>query len=55
VSVSYKKRKPDALSVSQLWLQVYSIILSALENTPNEESIAANAANAIVKEIDLGD
>jgi hypothetical protein len=55
VSVSYKKRKPDALSVSQLWLQVYSIILSALENTPNKESIAANAANAIVKEIDLGD
>jgi len=55
VSVSYKKRKPDALSVSQLWLQVYSIILSALENAPNKESIAANAANAIVKEIDLGD
>jgi hypothetical protein len=55
VSVPYKKRKPDALSVSQLWLQVYSIILSALENTPNKESIAANAANAIVKEIDLGD
>jgi len=54
VSVSYNKRKPDALSVSQLWLQVYSIILSALENTPNKESIAANAANAIVKEIDLG-
>ncbi len=55
MSVPYKKRKPDALSVSQLWLQVYSIILSALENTPNKESIAANAANAIVKEIDLGD
>jgi len=55
VSVSYKKRKPDALSVSQVWLQVYSIILSALENVPNKESIAANAANAIVKEIDLGD
>jgi hypothetical protein len=55
VSVSYRKKKPDALSVSQLWLQVYSIILSALENTPNKESIAANAANAIVKEIDLGD
>jgi hypothetical protein len=55
VSVSYRKKKPDALSVSQLWLQVYSIILSALENTPNKESIAANAANAIVKEINLGD
>ena len=54
MSVSYRKKKPDALSVSQLWLQVYSIILSALENTPNKESIAANAANAIVKEIDLG-
>ncbi len=55
MSVSYRKKKPDALSVSQLWLQVYSIILSALENTPNKESIAANAANAIVKEINLGD
>jgi hypothetical protein len=55
VSVSYKKKKPDALSVSQVWLQIYSVILSALENTPNKESIAANAANAIVKEIDLGD
>jgi hypothetical protein len=55
VSVPYKKRKPDALTVSQVWLQIYSIILAALENTPNKESLAANAANAIVKEIDLGD
>lgn len=55
MSVPYKKRKPDALSVSQLWLQVYSIVIAALENVPNRETIAANAANAIIKEIDLGD
>ena len=54
MSVPSKKRKPDALFTSQMWLQIYKIVLDGLEGQPNKEQLAAYAANAIIKEVDLG-
>lgn len=54
MSVPAKKRKPDALFVSQMWLQIYKILLDGLDGQPNKEQLAAYAANAIIKEVDLG-
>ena len=49
-----RKRKPDAILVSQIWLQIYANILQGLEGQPNKEQLAAYAANAIIKEVDFG-
>lgn len=52
--VPAKKRKPDALFTTQIWLQIYKLVLDGLEGQPNKEQLAAYAANAIIKEVDLG-
>jgi hypothetical protein len=54
MSVPAKKRKPDALFVSQMWLQIYKILLDGLDGQPNKEQLAAYGANAIIKEVNLG-
>jgi hypothetical protein len=54
VSIPSKKRKPDAVVVSQVWLHIYKLLLDGLEGQPNKEQLAAYAANAIIKEVDFG-
>jgi hypothetical protein len=54
VSIPSKKRKPDALLVSQIWLHIFKLVLDGLEGQPNKEQLAAYAANAIIKEVDFG-
>jgi len=59
VSVPIKKRKPDTIRATQTWLHIYSIVVEALATTVKDvdriHNIAASAANAIIKEVDLGD
>jgi hypothetical protein len=54
VSVPARKRKPDAIVVSQVWLHIYKLLLDGLDGQPNKEQLAAYAANAIIKEVDFG-
>lgn len=54
MSIPSRKRKPDAVSVSQVWLHIYKLILDGLDGQPNKEQLAAYAANAIIKEVDFG-
>ena len=54
MTIPTRKRKPDAVMVSQVWLLIYASILQGLEGQPNKEQLAAYAANAIIKEVDLG-
>jgi hypothetical protein len=54
VSIPSRKRKPDAVAVSQVWLHIYKLILDGLDGQPNKEQLAAYAANAIIKEVDFG-
>jgi hypothetical protein len=54
VSIPSKKRKPDAVVVSQVWLHIYKLLLVGLDGQPNKEQLAAYAANAIIKEVDFG-
>lgn len=54
MAVPARKRKPDAVLVSQVWLHIYATILQGLEGQPNKEQLAAYAANAIIKEVDFG-
>jgi hypothetical protein len=54
VSIPSKKRKPDAVVVSQVWLHIYKLLLDGLDGQPNKEQLAAYAANAIIKEVDFG-
>jgi hypothetical protein len=54
VSIPAKKRKPDAVVVSQVWLHIYKLILDGLDGQPNKEQLAAYAANSIIKEVDFG-
>jgi hypothetical protein len=54
MAVPTRKRKPDAVLVSQVWLHIYANILQGLEGQPNKEQLAAYAANAIIKEVDFG-
>jgi hypothetical protein len=54
VSIPTKKRKPDAVVVSQVWLHIYKLLLDGLDGQPNKEQLAAYAANAIIKEVDFG-
>jgi hypothetical protein len=54
VSIPSKKRKPDAVLVSQIWLHIYKLILDGLDGQPNKEQLAAYAANSIIKEVDFG-
>jgi hypothetical protein len=54
VSIPSKKRKPDAVAVSQVWLHIYKLLLDGLDGQPNKEQLAAYAANAIIKEVDFG-
>jgi hypothetical protein len=54
MSVPSKKRKPDAVLVSQVWLHIFKLVLDGLEGQPNKEQLATYAANAIIKEVDFG-
>ncbi len=54
MSIPSKKRKPDALLVSQVWLHIFKLVLDGLEGQPNKEQLAAYAANSIIKEVDFG-
>ncbi len=54
MSIPSKKRKPDAVVVSQVWLHIYKLLLDGLDGQPNKEQLAAYAANAIIKEVDFG-
>lgn len=54
MSIPTRKRKPDAVAVSQVWLHIYKLILDGLDGQPNKEQLAAYAANAIIKEVDFG-
>lgn len=54
MSIPSKKRKPDAVVVSQVWLHIYKLILDGLDGQPNKEQLAAYAANSIIKEVDFG-
>lgn len=54
MAVPTRKRKPDAVTISQIWLHIYANILQGLEGQPNKEQLAAYAANAIIKEVDFG-
>jgi hypothetical protein len=54
MSIPAKKRKPDAVVVSQVWLHIYKLILDGLDGQPNKEQLAAYAANSIIKEVDFG-
>jgi hypothetical protein len=54
VSIPAKKRKPDAVLVSQIWLHIFKLVLDGLEGQPNKEQLAAYAANSIIKEVDFG-
>jgi hypothetical protein len=54
VSIPTRKRKPDAVLVSQVWLHIYKLLLDGLDGQPNKEQLAAYAANAIIKEVDFG-
>lgn len=54
MSIPSRKRKPDAVAVSQVWLHIYKLILDGLDGQPNKEQLAAYAANAIIKEVDFG-
>jgi hypothetical protein len=54
VSIPARKRKPDAVLVSQVWLHIYKLLLDGLDGQPNKEQLAAYAANSIIKEVDFG-
>ena len=54
MSIPAKRRRPDAVVVSQVWLHIYKLILDGLDGHPNKEQLAAYAANAIIKEVDFG-
>ncbi len=54
MSIPAKKRKPDAVLVSQIWLHIFKLVLDGLEGQPNKEQLAAYAANSIIKEVDFG-
>lgn len=54
MSIPTRKRKPDAVAVSQVWLHIYKLLLDGLDGQPNKEQLAAYAANAIIKEVDFG-
>ena len=54
MSIPSKKRKPDAIVVSQVWLHIYKLLLDGLDGQPNKEQLAAYAANSIIKEVDFG-
>jgi hypothetical protein len=54
MAIPTKKRKPDAVLVSQIWLHIFKLVLDGLDGQPNKEQLAAYAANAIIKEVDFG-
>ena len=54
MSIPSKKRKPDAVVVSQVWLYIFKLVLDGLDGQPNKEQLATYAANAIIKEVDFG-
>ena len=54
MSIPAKKRKPDAVVVSQVWLHIFKLVLDGLDGQPNKEQLAAYAANSIIKEVDFG-
>jgi hypothetical protein len=54
MAVPSRRRRPEPLMVSQVWLHIFKLILDGLDGQPNKEQLAAYAANAIIKEVDLG-
>jgi hypothetical protein len=54
VAVPSHRRKPDAVLVAQVWLHIFKLLLDGLEGQPNKEQLAAYAANALIKEVDIG-
>ena len=54
MSIPARKRKPDAVLVSQVWLHIYKLLLDGLDGQPNKEQLAAYAANSLIKEVDFG-
>lgn len=63
MSVPQKKKKADVIDATRVWLQIYSIVLEAvkddIQSLPQTahvpHTLAASAANIILKEVDLGD
>lgn len=59
MAVPFKARKTNPLQATQIWLQIYAHVLESLVGTVDDvktaHGIAASAANAIIKEVDLGD
>ena len=54
MAVPSHRRKPDAVLVAQVWLHIFKLVLDGLEGQPNKEQLAAYAANALIKEVDIG-
>lgn len=58
MAVPYKPKKAEVIRATQTWLQIYSLVLESLSGTVEDvktaHSIAASAANSIIKEVDLG-
>jgi len=59
MAVPYRSKKTDPLRATQVWLQIYANVLESLVGTVDDvktaHGIAASAANAIIKEVELGD
>jgi hypothetical protein len=59
MAVPYRVKKTNPLQATQVWLQIYSHVLESLVGTVDDvktaHNIAASAANAIIKEVELGD
>jgi hypothetical protein len=57
MSVPQSRKKADIISVTRVWLQIYSIVADTLkEEIPDVQilhSVSASAANTIVKEVDI--
>jgi hypothetical protein len=58
MSVPQKRKKAEVITATQTWLHIYSIIVDSIKDQVPvhvAHTIAASAANSILKEVDLGD
>jgi len=58
MSVPQKRKKAEVIQATQTWLHIYSIIVASIKDEVPvnvAHTIAASAANSILKEVDLGD
>jgi len=57
MSVPTKRKKADPLHTTKVWLQIYSLVVESLIGTVDDvklaHQIASNAANAIIKEVQI--